>query len=139
MPYIAESDATIPERNYSGQRPDTNLWERARYSVRYDPHQQKITQRFYSNLKKWQEATADLSSLSAIINHSAYKRIIGLGPQVLPLIFLEMQKEPDFWFDALRSITGINDDEDPVRSRDRGNLQAMTISWLDWAGRNGHA
>ena len=138
MPYTAESATTISDRNYRGQEPGVNLQDSALYSVRYDPQQQKIKQRFFSNLEKWQEATADLSSLSVITNHAAYKRIIGLGPQALPLIFLEMQKEPDFWFDALRSITGINDDEDPVRLEDRGNLQAMTIAWLDWADRNGH-
>ena len=138
MSYTAVSSTNISERNYRSQKPGVNLQEGARYPAQYDSQQQKIKQRFYSNLEKWQEATADISSLPVIINHAAYKGIIGLGPQALPLIFSEMQKEPDFWFDALRSITGINDDEDPVRSEDRGDLRAMTIAWLDWADRNGY-
>lgn len=136
MPYTAESDATLSERNYPGQNPSSNRQDIARYPAQYDSQQLDINRRFYSNLEKWKEDTADISSTSIIINHAAYKRMIGLGLQALPLIFLEMQKAPDFWFDALRSITGINDDEDPVRPEDRGNLKAMTIAWLDWATRN---
>lgn len=136
MSYTAESMPTIPEIEYGRNKHGVSLTDNARHSVRYEPHQLESVRRFYSDLKRWREATADLSSLSAIVNDDAYKRIIGMGLPALPLIFVEMQREPDFWFDALRSITGIGDDEDPVRPEDRGNLQAMTSAWLEWATRN---
>ena len=91
--------------------------------------QQELRRQFDALLKEWEEDTTDLSSLSAITSHPSYKKIIGLGPRALPLIFSELERAPNYWFDALRSITH----EDPVRAEDRGDLQAMKEAWLDWA------
>ena len=65
--------------------------------------------------------------------HSAYQRLIGLGPQVIPLILGELAKRPGHWFWALSALTGA----DPVAPADRGQLPAMTASWLQWGRVNG--
>jgi hypothetical protein len=56
-----------------------------------------------------------------------------MGPDVLPIIFRELKREPDYWFWALSAITG----ENPVRAEDAGDLAKMTEVWLRWAKIHG--
>ncbi len=82
---------------------------------------------------EWRRETHFLSSTTAIATHPAYQRIIGMGPQVVPLILTEMQKEPGHWFWALVALTG----ENPVPPADQGRMTAMTDAWLKWGRENG--
>lgn len=85
--------------------------------------------RMFLNLQtSWKREKELMSSLTEIVMNLNYQRIIGLGPQALPLILQSLREEPDYWFHALHAITG----EDPVTPEDRGDIQAMTIAWLDW-------
>jgi hypothetical protein len=52
-------------------------------------------------------------------NHPAYQRIIEMGQPVMPLIFRELEREPDHWFWALQSITG----ENPVKLESEVTLE----------------
>ena len=81
---------------------------------------------------EWRQDTRYLSSTSAIATHPAYQRIIGLGPQVIPLILADLQREPGHWFWALSALTG----ENPVDSADQGRIKAMTAAWLKWGTDN---
>jgi hypothetical protein len=83
--------------------------------------------------EQWKRETRLLSSTSAIAMHPSYQRIIGLGPQVVPLILAEMQREPGHWFWALAALTG----ENPVPPADRGRVAPMTDAWLKWGRENG--
>ena len=74
------------------------------------------------------------SSISDMVLHSAYQRIIGVGVEVLPLIMKELQDDPDHWFWALHSIT----EDDPVPEESRGNLAEMTEAWLAWGLIHGY-
>jgi len=89
---------------------------------------------FYNLVDEWKHDIEFESSLSNMFLHPAYQRIIGLGENVLPLIFNELRQEPDFWFWALSAITG----EDPVDPKDVGNLKKMTEAWLNWAKANNY-
>ena len=89
---------------------------------------------FYSNNPAWKAERGPLSSITAMAMHPAYQRIIGLGPAAVPLLLRELEREPDHWFWALKSITG----EDPVSPADRGKLRAMTQAWLNWAEGHGY-
>ena len=82
----------------------------------------------------WQTDTADLSSTTKRIAHPAYQRIIGLGKPVVPVLLRELKVQPNFWFHALRSITGA----DPVADEDRGSLAAMAVAWVEWGRENGY-
>lgn len=73
-----------------------------------------------------QEETAFSSNIMTLYTHRAYQRIIGLGPRVVPVILRDMQREPDYWFWALTSITG----EDPAEGTI--SLDAATEKWLQW-------
>src|SRR4051812_35619155 len=76
----------------------------------------------------WRAGTRYLSSATEIATHPAYQRIIGLGPQVIPLILAELEKQPEHWFWALAALTG----EDPVPETDHGRVWAMAAAWLKW-------
>jgi hypothetical protein len=83
--------------------------------------------------EEWQRETRYLSSTTAIATHPAYQRIIGLGPQVVPLILAELQKQPGNWFWALAALTG----ENPISPDEQGRVSAMTAAWLKWGRENG--
>ncbi len=83
--------------------------------------------------EQWREETRFLSSTTAIATHPAYQRIIGLGPQVIPLILAELQREPGHWFWALAALTG----ENPIPPVDQGRVAAMADAWLKWGRENG--
>lgn len=93
----------------------------------------RLTALFRQLADHWRGETRYLSSTTAICTHPAYQRIIGLGPQVLPLILGELAREPGQWFWALRALTG----DDPVPEADRGRVRAMTDAWLAWGRQHG--
>jgi hypothetical protein len=69
-----------------------------------------------------------------MVMHPKYQSIIGMGPDVLPIIFRELQEKPGHWFWALQAIT----EEDPTRPEDAGDLQKMRAAWLGWAKERGY-
>jgi hypothetical protein len=89
---------------------------------------------FHEHATKWTQETAHLSSATQMILHPSYQRIIGMGPQVLPLIFQDLEKENRDWFWALTSITGT----DPVPPSDAGNVPQMKMAWLQWGKARGY-
>jgi hypothetical protein len=66
------------------------------------------------------------SSMTNIVMHRAYQRIIGLGKEVVPLLLTELEREPDYWFWALTAITG----EDPAATSE--TMEEATAAWLGW-------
>src|SRR4030042_5371017 len=92
-----------------------------------------LEQQFQELSLLWKKQTSHLSSINAIISHPAYLQIIGKGTNIVPIILSELQKEPDYWFWALSAITG----ENPIKSSERGNIEAMTVAWLNWGRENG--
>jgi len=56
--------------------------------------------------EEWRESTAVESNLERIVLNSAYQRIIGLGPQVVPHILKDLDETQDHWFWALMAIVG---------------------------------
>jgi len=79
--------------------------------------------------QQWRAATMFESNVERIVLHQAYQRIIGLGPQVVPYIFQELEKAPDHWFWALTAIVG----ED--HGAQQTSISAAAEAWLAW-GRN---
>jgi hypothetical protein len=93
-----------------------------------------LEQKFERLVKWWREENRFTSSMTKLIMHHAYQQIIGMGPAAVPLIFREMQREPDHWFWALTAITGDN----PVRPEDVGDVEKMTQAWLEWGRQHGY-
>jgi hypothetical protein len=83
----------------------------------------------------WRRDTAYLSNLTEKCNHWAYEQIITTGRSAVPLILRELETNPDYWFSALRRITG----ENPVPPQARGKLAEMATAWLEWARNHGYS
>ena len=89
--------------------------------------------RFEGLAAQWHEQAGPLSSSTDRAMLPAYQAIIGMGETALPFIFDEMRQRGGHWFWALRAITG----ENPVPPEHRGNVEAMTQDWLQWARQRG--
>jgi hypothetical protein len=92
-----------------------------------------VARTFQSLAEQWDAETSYLSSVHEIVLNPSYQRIIGLGPQVLPLLLHDLMHTGRFWFWALTSITG----ENPVPDDERGNVPRMTERWVHWGRERG--
>lgn len=81
---------------------------------------------FRTCVEEWSAATQFTSSVTQMILHPAYQRIVGLGRQAIPLLLAELEVRPDHWFPALRSITG----EGPADPDD--DFDQAVQAWLRW-------
>lgn len=93
-----------------------------------------VSHKFNNLVSTWKKETLLAPSPREMISNHAYLSIIGMGKEATPYILHEMNKNPDYWFVALRSITGV----DPVKTEDRGDMIAMSHSWLKWGRDNGY-
>jgi hypothetical protein len=94
---------------------------------------QSTAARFAELASTWRADTEYLSSPAAMADHPAYREIIAMGEPAIPLILAELEARPDFWFEALRALTG----ENPVPIESRGNVNAMASAWLEWGHSHG--
>ncbi len=90
--------------------------------------------RFDALVEQWLTETRSASSFSKIIGHPAYRAIIDLGPNVIPLILQDMEQEPKHWSPALRELTGAN----PVPPKNAGQVSLIAADWIAWAREHGH-
>ena len=97
------------------------------------PQPDVLPEQFHRLAEIVREEYAHLSSVREIVLHPAYQQIIGMGPPALPLILRELERKPEHWFWALRSIAR----EDPVLPNHRGVVVEMTQDWLNWGRRKG--
>lgn len=95
---------------------------------------QQLKERFRTLVRNWKREVGFESSLTDVLMNHNYLKIIGLGPDVLPLIFQELEREPGLWFLALESIT----QEDPAASEDNtGDFRKISELWLQWGRDRG--
>jgi len=80
----------------------------------------------------WSTETAHISSTTKLMEHPAYRQIIGLGPAVLPLLLRDLAEKRRFWFPALSAITG----ENPVPDDAAGSIARMADAWIKWGREN---
>lgn len=100
--------------------------------------QEKLKNRFTELISQWHVECGSTSSISKVISCPAYLKIIAIGPDVLPLIFHQLESEgdePDIWFWALQLLT----DNNPVPIDAQGDLKLMSKIWLEWAHDSGYA
>lgn len=94
----------------------------------------ELAEQFTRLAAVWREETYPLSSSRQIIAHPAYQAIIALGSAVVPLLLRELEREPDHWFAALRTLTGAN----PVPVEQQGQIAAMAQTWICWGKEQGY-
>jgi hypothetical protein len=102
-----------------------------------DPHDKarpaNLEDRFQRLAAQWRKAVGPLSCVTRITQHPAYREIISLGREVVPLILRDLERQPDHWFTALREITGA----DPVPPEDQGRIERMAAAWVRWGKDHG--
>lgn len=94
--------------------------------------EEDLAERFGELRDVWKSQHQLTSSTTAMSMAVEYQEIIGLGPDVIPILLAELRDNPDRWFWALSALTG----ENPVSQEDRGNFEAMRTAWLEWGRRN---
>jgi len=87
---------------------------------------------FYSLVNKWRKDTRYFSSVTKMVQHPAYRRIIAMGIDVLPCLFNELNRRPDHWLVALNAITG----EDPAP--ENSTFDEAVQAWLAWGRGKGY-
>lgn len=92
-----------------------------------------LKRRFNSLAKQWETETRHTSSTARIIQHSAFQRIIAMGPVAVPLIADRLRSGRTHWSWALAAITK----EDPVPADAAGDMPLVRKLWLELAERKG--
>ncbi len=94
----------------------------------------ELAERFATLAEIWRRETGHMSKMGRAVEHPAYREIVAMGDLAVPLIFADLEKEPDHWFIALREITGAS----PVPKECRGKIAEMAAAWLAWGRANGY-
>jgi hypothetical protein len=81
---------------------------------------------FLALVSQWNRETELTSSLTEIIDHPAFRRIVNSGREAIPFLLRELKKKPCLLAVALREITG----EDRVPRNARGKVEEMAKAWL---------
>lgn len=93
---------------------------------------------FQELAKKWRDETMGSSSPLEKIANDNYLMIIKKGVQhkeiIVPMILKELNKDPDYWFEALRLIT----EENPVKPEEFNSYKLVTKAWLNWGKEKGY-
>ncbi len=82
---------------------------------------------FYQLASQWTKEAKGQSSISQALTPT-YLKILTLGKEITPLILRELEKSPNFWFIALRTLN----EENPVSKEHMGNVLKMREDWLNW-------
>lgn len=90
--------------------------------------------RFRQLATRWKADSQFMSSATEMSMLQPYQEIIEMGEAALPLIFSDLEEEPNHWFWALQAITG----EDPISSEHTGDVDAMAEDWLIWGREHGY-
>lgn len=93
-----------------------------------------LAARFNQLASLWRSEIGPSSSAIKMANHPAYKKIIEIGEDAVPLILKELKDRPAQWFIALTKITG----ENPILHDDRGDMRRMVDAWLNWGREREH-
>jgi hypothetical protein len=96
--------------------------------------EEALQTRFQRLASRWLTETAHVSSSNDLVAHPAFREIVELGPQVIPLLLKELEKRSGHWHRALRRVAGV----DPVPQTERGNVEKAAQAWLRWGKEQGY-
>jgi len=87
--------------------------------------------------KEWKENTIIHSNFYLMFHDPSYQAIIALDRPVLPLLFEELQREPDWWFYAIEEITGESPEVEDMKRMLGYDLLHLTDMFLKWGKTKG--
>lgn len=94
----------------------------------------EVVNKFYTLAKQWENEVAGMSSTSKMSQHPYYQEIINMGTKIVPLLLLELKKNPLYWLTALSTITG----ENLIEPAQRGRVKQMASAWIEWGKNKGY-
>ena len=97
-----------------------------------EPASAELADSFNYHADAWEDAA--FLTMEEMFADEDYRRIVEMGPQVVPLILRRMQARPNWWSPALTRLTGA----DPTKGQARGRLGVETKAWLEWAEQQGY-
>lgn len=92
------------------------------------PRNSPIEKAFLQFAAKWRKETGHYSTMIHVTRNENYLRIIALGKPVIPYLLRDLEKEPDYWFEALKILTN----DDPVPKEHLGHIDKMAQDWIKW-------
>ncbi len=96
--------------------------------------EKEVEEKFNAYLAEWRNHTRLESNYGKILANPFYRRILALGPQVVPLILEDMKKgHGGAWFQALEDLTG----ENAIVPEHEVDSSLMIADWLEWGRKNG--
>ena len=100
----------------------------------YDAPNADMKEEFNRLASEWKSGRRRGTDVAQMIEHPAYRSIVGMGEQAIPLMLEELEHELDHWFPALREIAGAS----PIPEESKGNLAKMREAWLQWGRDEGY-
>jgi hypothetical protein len=108
---------------------NADTWGNLRVSCKTIARPAELEIIFNGLVKRWQDATGGYSVTRRRYAHQSYQAILVLKDDVVPLILKELQRRPDWWFEALEVLTQQN----PVPLN--ASFEEAVNSWIDWGKR----
>lgn len=96
------------------------------------PDVHSVDDEFNFHAFQWRRETKHVSSLSKMVLHPSYLRIIGMGRPALPLLLRELEKNRGHWLVALNAIEG--KDHAPPGS----TFNQAVDAWISWGRQQGY-
>ncbi|WP_156777979.1 hypothetical protein [Chlorobium ferrooxidans] len=94
----------------------------------------KLEKRFAELADQWEEETRYSSKMRDIINNPSYVKIKMLGKGVIPMILQRLQRNRNYWFDALKYISAT----DPTKGRQVDDIDQLADIWIEWGDAYGY-
>lgn len=111
-------------------------WKRVLEKGRKQVHRSKndLALEFRRLADEWYRETAFTSSTTVMLMHPAYRQIVAMGPDVLPLIFIELRDNGGHWNLALADLTRqtVTVPEGP------GRMKKIREAWLTYGKERGY-
>jgi hypothetical protein len=101
-------------------------------AARHRRERNDLDRLFNEHAERWRNETGHLSSVTKMIAHPSYLRIIGFGPDAIPLLLEELKARPDHWLVALNAITG----KDPAP--EGATFKEAVTAWIKWGESEGY-
>ena len=101
-------------------------------SGRYGGNSTDNYARFHRLLNKWRFDTYFHSLMKETIDDPSFRKIVDMGPQIIPWVINEIRHTPDFLMLALHFVVP---NENPVPASSRGKIGEMVDAWLSWFDR----
>ena len=94
----------------------------------------ELARRFRQFATTWKNETGMYSVDTRKVAHPAYLKIVGMGSEVIPLIFQDLEEHGGHWYQALEALLGFN----PMDGIGGLSIRELKTMWLDWGRQHGY-